>query len=125
MGLLDGLLGGGGGEGSPLGAITDLLGSQEGGLGGLLSAFEQGGLGEAAKSWVSSGENLPVSADQIQTILSSGVLADFASRLGIDPKQAAGTLADVLPQVIDQLTPGGKLPAGGLGGLGDLLGKLR
>lgn len=122
MGLLDGLLGGG--DGSPVGAITDLLGSQEGGLGGLLSAFEQGGLGEMAKSWVGSGENLPVSADQIQTILSSGVLADFASRLGIDPKQAAGTLAEVLPQVIDQLTPGGKLPSGGLGGLGDLLGKL-
>jgi uncharacterized protein YidB (DUF937 family) len=123
MGLLDGLLGGGG-DGSPVGAITDLLGSQEGGLGGLLSAFEQGGLGEMAKSWVSSGENLPVSADQIQTVLSSGVLADFASRLGIDPKQAAGTLAEVLPQVIDQLTPGGKLPAGGLGGVADLLGKL-
>ena len=123
MGLLDGLLGGGG-DGSPIGAITDLLGQQEGGLGGLLGAFEQGGLGEMAKSWVSSGENLPVSADQIQTVLSSGVLADFASRLGIDPKQAAGTLAEVLPQVIDRLTPNGELPSGGLGGVADLLGKL-
>lgn len=124
MGLLDGLLGGGG-EGSPMGAITDLLGQQEGGLGGLLGAFEQGGLGEMARSWVGTGENLPVSADQIQTVLSSGVLADFASRLGIDPKQAAGTLAEVLPQVIDRLTPNGELPAGGLGGVADLLGKLR
>lgn len=124
MGLLDGLLGGGG-EGSPMGAITDLLGQQEGGLGGLLGAFEQGGLGEMARSWVGTGENLPVTADQIQTVLSSGVLADFASRLGIDPKQAAGTLAEVLPQVIDRLTPGGQLPSGGLGGVADLLGKLR
>lgn len=125
MGLLDGILGGLGGEGSPVGAITDLLGSQEGGLGGLIGAFEQGGLGEVAKSWISSGENLPISADQIQTVLSSGMLAEFANKLGVDPKVAADTLAKVLPQVIDHLTPGGQVPAGGLGGgLGGLLGKL-
>lgn len=122
MGLLDGLLGGG--EGSPMGAITDLLGQQEGGLGGLLGAFEQGGLGEMAKSWVGTGDNLPISADQIQTVLSTGVLADFANRLGIDPKDAAATLAQVLPQVIDRLTPNGAVPSGGLGGIADMLGKL-
>lgn len=124
MGLLDGLLGGGG-EGSPLGAITDLLGAQEGGLGGLVGAFEQGGLGEVARSWVSKGENLPISADQIQTVLSSGLLADFAAKLGVDPKMAADTLARVLPQVVDQLTPNGQVPSGGLGGIADMLGKLR
>jgi uncharacterized protein YidB (DUF937 family) len=126
MGLLDSILGGG--EGSPIGAITDLLGAQEGGLGGLLGAFEQGGLGEIAKSWVSTGGNLPISAEQIEAVLSSGMLADFAGKLGVDPKAAAGTLAQVLPQVIDQLTPDGQVPSGGLGGLGgiaDILGKLR
>ena len=131
MGLLDGILGGAGGEGSPIGAITDLLGSQEGGLGGLLGAFEKGGLGGVAQSWIASGANLPISAEQIETVLSSGMLADFAAKLGVDPKTAARTLAQVLPQVIDHLTPDGQIPAagqgglGGLGGLADLLGKLK
>lgn len=126
MGLLDGILGGAGGDGSPIGAITDLLGQQQGGLGGLIGAFERGGLGEIAKSWVSTGGNLPISAEQIQAVLSSGLLADFAAKLGIDPQAAAGTLAQVLPQVIDQLTPNGQVAAGGgLGGLADILGKLR
>ena len=131
MGLLDGILGGAGGEGSPIGAITDLLGSQEGGLGGLLGAFEKGGLGGVAQSWIASGANLPISAEQIETVLSSGMLADFAAKLGVDPKTAARTLAQVLPQVIDHLTPNGQVPAagqgglGGLGGLADLLGKLK
>ncbi|MBA4010920.1 MAG: hypothetical protein C0481_03550 [Phenylobacterium sp.] len=126
MGLLDSILGGAGGDGSPIGAITDLLGQQPGGLGGLLGAFEQGGLGEIAKSWVSTGGNMPVSAEQIQAVLSSGMVAEFAAKLGIDPQAAAGTLAQVLPQVIDQLTPNGQVPAGGgLGGIADILGKLR
>ncbi|HEY9236889.1 MULTISPECIES: YidB family protein [Phenylobacterium] len=131
MGLLDGILGGGAEGGSPIGAITDLLGAQEGGLGGLLGTFEKSGLGGLAASWVGKGENLPISAEQIQSVLSSGMLADFAAKLGVDPQVAAGTLAKVLPQVIDQLTPDGQLPAGGaggglggLGGIADILGKL-
>lgn len=132
MGLLDGILGAAaGGEGSPIGAITDLLGGQEGGLGGLMSAFEKGGLGGVAQSWIASGANLPISAEQIQSVLSSGVVADLAAKLGVDPTTAADTLAKVLPQVIDHLTPDGQLPAGGQGGLGglgglaDILGKLK
>ena len=114
MGLLDGILGAAtGGEGSPIGAITDLLGGQEGGLGGLLGAFEKGGLGGVAQSWIASGANLPISAEQIETVLSSGMLADFAAKLGVDPKTAAATLAQVLPQVIDHLTPDGQIPAAG------------
>lgn len=127
MGLLDGILGGADG-GSPIGAITDLLGAQEGGLGGLVGALEKSGLGGLASSWIGKGENLPISAEQIQTVLSSGMLADFAAKLGVDPEVAAGTLAKVLPQVIDHLTPDGQLPTGGagggLGGIVDILGKL-
>ena len=122
MGLFDnlaGALGQGGGVG---GAITDLLQNQEGGLGGLVGAFEKAGLGETAKSWVGKGENLPVSADQIRAALGSGPVAAIASKLGVDPDQAAGQIAAILPQVIDRLTPDGHAPAGGLG---DLLGKLK
>lgn len=130
MGLLDSILGAAGGGGGAAGAIGDLLGAQEGGLGGLIGAFEKSGLGGVAGSWVGKGENLPISAEQIETVLSSGMIADFANKMGIDPKMAAGTLAQVLPQVIDQLTPDGQVPQGGLGGLGglggvaDILGKL-
>jgi len=127
MGLLDGLLGGGaeGAGGEAMSAIGGLLQNHEGGLGGLVGAFEQGGLGEVAKSWVGTGENLPISADQIQSVLGSGMVAQFAQKLGIDPQQAAAQLAQILPQVVDQLTPGGQVPAGGLGGmLGGLMGKL-
>lgn len=125
MGLLDSILGGADDGGSRTGALTDLLGSQEGGLGGLIGAFEKSGLGGVAASWIGKGENLPISAEQIQTVLSSGMIAEFAAKLGVDPKVAAGTLAQVLPQVIDQLTPDGQPPAGGgLGGIADILGKL-
>ena len=126
MGLLDSILGAAGGGGGAAGALGELLGAQEGGLGGLIGAFEKSGLGGVAASWVGKGENLPISAEQIETVLSSGMIADFAAKLGVDPQAAAGTLAQVLPQVIDQLTPNGQVAAGGgLGGLADILGKLR
>jgi uncharacterized protein YidB (DUF937 family) len=129
MGLLDGILGslGGGKGGDAVAAVTNLINSQPGGLGGLVTHFEQGGLGEVAKSWVSTGDNMPISADQIAAVMGSGPVAEFAQKMGIDPQMATGVLAQVLPQVVDHLTPNGQVPAGGLGnlsGLGDLLGGL-
>lgn len=121
MGLLDGLMGGGKG-GDALSAIGELLGAQ-GGVGGLVKSFEAGGLGELASSWIGKGENLPISAEQIERVLSSSVVGDMAARLGVDPKTAADQIARVLPQVIDQLTPDGKV--GSAGGLGGLLGGLK
>jgi uncharacterized protein YidB (DUF937 family) len=127
MGLLDGILGslGGGNGGDAVSAITNLINSQPGGLGGLVSSFEQGGLGEIAKSWVSSGANLPISADQIAAVMGSGPVVEFAQKMGIDPAMANGVLAQVLPQVVDHLTPNGQVQSGGvadlLGGLAGLL----
>ena len=126
MGLLDGILGslGGGDSGNAVSAITNLINSQPGGLGGLVSSFEQGGLGEVAKSWVSTGANMPISADQISAVMGSAPVAEFAQKLGIDPQMASGVLAQVLPQVVDPLTPNGQVPTGGLGAIGDMLGGL-
>ncbi|NTV68965.1 MAG: DUF937 domain-containing protein [Azonexaceae bacterium] len=119
MGLLDsvvGALAGGqsGGDNPLLNIVMQLVNNpQTGGLGGLLQSFQQGGLGDVVKSWVSTGQNLPISAEQIQAVLGGGQLQNIAAQLGVSPDQASGSLADLLPQVVDKLTPNGQLPEGG------------
>ena len=118
MGLLDsvvGALAGGesGGNNGLVDVVMQLINSQPGGLGGLVQSFQQGGLGEVVNSWVSTGQNLPVSAEQLQAVLGGGQLQNIAAQLGVSPEQASGSLAELLPQVVDKLTPGGQLPQGG------------
>ncbi|WP_079436294.1 YidB family protein [Zoogloea sp. LCSB751] len=101
------------GAGNPLLAgIMQLVNDpQTGGLAGLVQAFQNGGLGDIAKSWVSTGQNLPISAEQIQSVLgSSGILQSLASQFGLDSEQVSGQLAELLPQVVDKLTPNGAIP---------------
>ncbi len=86
--------------------------------------FNQAGLGELIMSWISKGENLPISAEQLKQVLGEGTIADIASKFGMTPSQAGGHMADMLPNIIDQLTPHGNAPEGGLGNAGDLLGAL-
>ena len=71
-------------------------------------------------SWVGTGQNLPVSASQLQDVLGSDVLSQFAQQLGLPPGEAAGQLSQILPQVVDKLTPNGQLSDIGNSGLGDL-----
>ncbi|MBS1139242.1 MAG: Protein of unknown function bacterial [Proteobacteria bacterium] len=119
MGLLDsvvGALAGGqsGGDNPLLNIVMQLINNpQTGGLGGLVQSFQQGGLGNIVNSWVSTGQNLPISAEQIQEILGGGQLQNIASQLGVSTAQASGSLADLLPQVVDKLTPNGRVPEGG------------
>ena len=141
MGLLDSVLGSamgalqGGGQGGAGGdvlmqVIGSLLqgqggaGGAAGGLGALLQQLQQGGLGEAAQSWVSSGPNLPVSADQLQSALGADRISALAQQVGLPAGALSSQLAQFLPQVVDQLTPGGQLPAGGGADLGGLLGNV-
>lgn len=119
MGLLDsvvGALAGGqsGGESPLLNIVMQLINNpQTGGLGGLVQSFQQGGLGNIVNSWVSTGQNLPISAEQIQAVLGGGKLQEIAAQLGVSTEQASGGLADLLPQVVDKLTPNGQVPEGG------------
>lgn len=133
MGLLDsvvGALAGGqsGGNNALLETVMQLINNpQTGGLAGLIQSFQQGGLGEIVNSWVSTGANLPISPEQIQQVLGNSSLQGLAAQLGVTPEQASGSLADLLPQVVDQLTPNGQLPQGGdlmAQGLDLLKGKL-
>lgn len=118
MGLLDSVVGAlaggqGGGNNGLVDVVMQLINSQPGGLGGLVQSFQQSGLGEVVNSWVSTGQNLPVSAEQLQAVLGGGQLQDIAAQLGVSSEQASGSLAELLPQVVDKLTPDGQLPQGG------------
>ncbi|MEY2170270.1 MULTISPECIES: YidB family protein [unclassified Rhodanobacter] len=130
MSLLGSLLGGGGqAGGSDLVSVAGQLIQQAGGVQGLAGMLHQGGLGEAVQSWVGNGANQAVSGDQLNQALQSGglgsVLQEAAGKLGMDQGQLSGALAQVLPHVVDHLTPGGQVPAQGQGGgfdLGSLAG---
>lgn len=106
--------------------VTGMLsnGSAQGGLGGLMEKFQQAGMGDVIGSWVGSGHNQPISGDQLGQVLGADTLSDIASKLGMQPDEAASQLSHVLPGVVDKLTPQGEAPAGGLGNGGDLFGML-
>lgn len=107
-------------------AITGMLASdgQQGGLSGLVEKFQQAGLGDVVGSWIGTGQNQAISADQLTSVLGSGPLAGLAEKLGMSPEEAASQISNVLPGLVDRLTPAGELPQGGVGNAGDLMGML-
>lgn len=119
MGLLDQVVGAlagsqSGGNNALLETVMKMVNDpQHGGLQGLIQSFQQGGLGDIVNSWVAKGENLPISAEQIQNVLGGSSLANIASQLGVSQEHASGSLASMLPQLIDSLTPNGSVPEGG------------
>lgn len=131
MGFLDGLVSnalGGGGLGSLLGTegqhgglVQAVLGSQ-GGLDGLLQRLQTGGLAGAVNSWIGTGANQPVTGQDVHAALPGDLLSELAGRAGIDPSQVTSGLAQVLPNLVDKLSPQGVLPEGN--GLQDALGGL-
>lgn len=120
-------LGGGNKKDDLMSSITQLLGGQ-GGLQNLISQFTSKGLGDVIGSWVSTGKNLPVSGDQLQNVLGKDTIGNLASKLGMDNNALTSQLSNLLPDVVDKLTPDGKVPEGdimskGMDILGGLLGK--
>lgn len=119
MGLLDqlagalgGQMGGGSGQNQVMQLVMQLLQNQPGGLQGLIEQFSRAGLGQQAASWVGTGQNLPISAEDLMRVFGGaggGQLQDLASKLGMDQGAAAGGLASLLPGIVDQLTPNGKV----------------
>lgn len=123
MGLLDDVMGMAGMAGnagaqsqhaSAMGMLLNYINSpQVGGISGLQQMFEQKGLGSVVASWVGTGENLPISADQLQNVLHSDALQNIAAKTGMDPSQLASALSQMLPHVVDRLTPNGQVPDAG------------
>lgn len=104
-----GLPGAGGAQGNLMQLVLQLVNSYPGGLQGLIAQFSQAGLGQQAQSWVGTGQNQPISAEQLMQVFGSGSLQSLAGSFGLDSQQAASGLAGLLPDVIDQLTPGGEI----------------
>ena len=130
MGLFDSVMGAVAGQVQQGGGLNSVLSgllannSELGGLAGLVEKFQQNGLGDIVGSWIGKGENLPVSADQIASALGQGALGNIASQLGLDSSAVSAQLAQVLPGLIDQLTPHGTLPEVGVGNAVDVAGLL-
>jgi uncharacterized protein YidB (DUF937 family) len=92
-------------------SVVDLIG-QEGGLGGLLDKLKASGLGDAVSSWVGTGANQPVPANQLESAVGANTISQIIAKLGVTKEQASSLLAQYLPMVIDRLTPHGKLEQG-------------
>jgi uncharacterized protein YidB (DUF937 family) len=108
------------------GLVAMLASGSGGGLTALLAHLQRGGLGEAVGSWVSTGNNQPVTGEQLQSVLPADVIASLAAKAGIDSAQVPYGLAQVLPSIVDQLSPSGALPSerglqSALGGLSRML----
>ncbi len=121
--------GGGNGQADLLGAVIGMLGQsggQGGGLGGLaglVNKMQQSGLGDVANSWVGTGENQAIAPDQLGNVLGSDMISGLTKQLGINQGDLLGQLSQMLPQVVDKLTPQGQVPQGDIGSiLGSLLG---
>lgn len=134
MGLMDqlgqtvgGMLGGQAGQNPLLQAVAGLLGkdSSLGGLAGLVQAFQKNGLGEIVNSWVSTGQNLPVTPNQVEQGLGSDLLNQLASKVGLSSSATSSQLAGLLPDLVDKLTPNGKIEAGGFDQLMKLVQGMR
>ena len=99
----------GGGSGNMLLQLALSMLQQNGGLGGVLGKFRDAGMGAQADSWVSTGPNMNISADQLQQVFGSGALDDIAAKLGMPQDQAGSTMSQVFPELINQLTPQGQV----------------
>lgn len=121
MSLLDALKGLAGGQGATSGNPTlDLVGGliqKSGGVGGLVSALQQGGLGGLVESWVGNGANQQVTGQQLGQALAGTAAGQHveatAQKMGVNSSDLLGQLAQHLPEVINHLTPNGQVPAGG------------
>jgi uncharacterized protein YidB (DUF937 family) len=115
MGLFDSIIGGltgNNGGVSPMQSIlmNALSSGQAGGLGGLVSSFEQAGLGHIAQSWIGNGANQPVSPQQLQSVLGDNQVNSMANQSGMAPQDFLSQLSQHLPNAVNAMTPNGRLP---------------
>ena len=93
--------------------LSEVLGNSSqggGGLSAIVAKLQQAGLGDQVKSWIGNGQNLPITAEQLQQVLGSDTVKQLAARFNIPVDQLAKVLAQQLPTAVDHASPDGKLP---------------
>jgi uncharacterized protein YidB (DUF937 family) len=104
MGLFEGVLGG------VVGAVvTDVI-RRNGGVQGVVNQFESQGFGPTVRSWVGTGPNQPIAAEHVEQVLGADLLRQMSAKTGMPVAELTQKLAQILPQAIDQMTPGGEIP---------------
>lgn len=96
-------------QGDLMGSVMGLI-NGAGGLPALLQQLQGSGLGDQVASWIGTGENQAVSGDQIKDALGADNVQQIAQQAGVEPEHASAGLAQLLPQIIDKLTPNGQVP---------------
>lgn len=129
MGLFDNIAGAvlgklGGEQGSMVQIAMDLF-HEHGGLSGILEKFKENGMAAEAASWVGKGANLPISAEQVASVLGDGEIAQMAAKFNISPEALSRKIAEYLPMVVDKLTPDGEVKDGSGNVLTTLLSMLK
>lgn len=123
MGIFDDLVGKvvgavKGSQGQQGGLVEGVMGlltnKETGGLDGLMQTFKQKGLGDVISSWVGTGNNAAITPEQVQEVLGGDVIKQLAEKSGVSVDAAKAQLAELLPSLIDKITPEGKIPEGGL-----------
>jgi uncharacterized protein YidB (DUF937 family) len=90
--------------------VLAIVNNKGAGLAGLVKAFQEKGLGAIAKSWVGTGDNQPVSAQQLESVFGRDQLEELATKAGISLSAFKSKLSELLPMVVDKLTPNGQVP---------------
>jgi uncharacterized protein YidB (DUF937 family) len=92
--------------------LSEVLGSSggQGGLSAIVAKLQQAGFGDQVKSWIGNGQNLPITAEQLQQVLGSDTVKQLAARYNIPVDQITQILAHQLPNAVDKASPDGKLP---------------
>ena len=91
--------------------LGEVMGTgSQGGLSAIVAKLEQAGFGDQVKSWIGTGQNLPISADQLRQVLGSDVVRQLAAKYNIPVDQLSEILAQQLPKAVDHASPDGKLP---------------
>ena len=92
--------------------LSEVLGhGSQGGLNAIVAKLQQAGFGDQVKSWIGTGQNLPITAEQLQQVLGSDVVKQLAARFNIPVDQLSQVLAQALPKAVDKASPNGTLPA--------------
>ena len=124
-GMLEGLGAGAQAKGASLMSAAMSLVQEKGGLDGILDKFRQSGMAQQVESWISTGPNLGITAEQVHKVIDPETLKGIAARLGMSAEETGHSLAQMIPNLVNRLTPEGKVPENARDLIAEGLAKLK